>query len=148
MVYDEEFEADRPNEADPDYQQAVAEFQRDVLLLTTDIYVSNFTVEQVPEGIYAVASQEWEPDVTMFGIPVPATGRARSLCWLKNYALPNDDDMKELITFAFAYNGRVQEADVRARVDSFRSVQEQHTDTASEPVKHKVGRKPRGSVST
>jgi hypothetical protein len=136
-VFDEEFQANKPNPDDPDYVAAVEQYTHDTLGVVTDIYVSHIEVVTCPSNISPVHETDWEEDVTMFGITVPPRGRARILAWLNYYAINDDQEYKELITFAFMFNNRLKEDDVRARIDSFRSAPEPDADSTVpvEPVK-------------
>lgn len=129
-VYDEEYEANKPNPDDPGYVQAVAKYQQDTVMLITDIYTSHIEVLECPEKLSPVHDDAWEDDVTMFGIEVPERGKARLLAWLNFYAL-DEDEFAELVSFTFMFNARIREEDVRARIDSFRNNEELDTDSGT-----------------
>lgn len=127
-VYDKEFEAMKPNPDDPDYVKAVEKYTSESLALVTDIYVSHVEIRECPSNLSPVHETDWEEDVSMFGVEVPARGRARILAWLNYYAINDEDEFAELVDFAFMYNNRMREEDVRARIDSFRNPPEQSAD--------------------
>lgn len=128
--YDEEFEEERPNPADEDYQIALARHNTEIMLLTNDLYMSHtLIIEPLPEGILPPSSEDWVPDVEMFGIEVPKVGRARVLSWLNYYALDGAEEANEYMSFLQLYNYRLKEADIREKVDSFRRLQREHPDS-------------------
>lgn len=130
MIYDEEREEDVPVPEDPDYVKAVQEYQLSIIMLNHDIYMSHSLVlEPLPEGVFPPYSDNWIADVEMFGVEVPKLGRARMLAWLNYYALDDEAELSQYMSFLQLYNWRVREQDVRDKVESFRSSQGRDSNT-------------------
>ena len=100
------------NPNDPDYVEALTDANYRRGMLAVDVYLAMGTeVVSCPEDIEPVESDIWKEDIELFGIDVPAKGKARYVAWLKYYALP-DDDTNALTLAAMRYGGATLEEDV------------------------------------
>lgn len=117
--WDTDREQDVENPADPDYQAALVKYNQDLQVLTADIYMSRCEILD-PGTLIHPDDDDWIEDVeSMFRIDVPRKGMARTVAWLRYYALDNDDQ-SALLTLIIMYNNGIKEEHVQQRVDSFR----------------------------
>lgn len=123
FIADKGREEENPN--DPDYQAALQNFnmERGLLVVNTHLAFGTKLMSQdnLPEGKQRLEEDEWTEDLReMFGIEVPAKGKARYLRWLKFHLLA-EEDMNALAVAVMRYSGRVTEADVVQAEDAFRN---------------------------
>ena len=110
MNEDKGREEENPNH--PDYIAELADVNYRRGMLAIDVYLALGTVViECPEGVSLFESSEWQEDLELFGIDVPATGKARYVAWLKYYAL-SDDDLTALTLVTMRQGGATLEEDV------------------------------------
>ena len=105
----------------PDYIKAVELFEAKVAEATYDAMIILGTKPaEVPEGISKIADTDWSDDLALVGIPVPADGRGRYLCWVKYYVCAADADLKAVLNAISRCCG-VKEEDALKAAERFRS---------------------------
>lgn len=129
MVYMEDKETTEENLADPEYQQALQEFQITLSEVGNSILLSMGTsVETVPPGTDPPESDDWVEAVEeMVGIPVPKTPRRRYYLWMKYVAITDLDDFINLLGKITRLSGMVTEAAVAQATAEFSGVPQGNT---------------------
>lgn len=118
FIEDKQRWEENPN--DPDYKQAVKEFQADRAEIVANTYYMLGTVAKfIPENISPVDSKDWEEILEIINEKVPAKPLARYLYWLKYYVL-DDDESLELMKSVMRFSGVVLSEDVDEAEESFR----------------------------
>lgn len=112
-----------PNEADPDYRQALIDHaDRELERLYHVIVATATQIEFVPEGFPSLESSDWVEMLDVIGVPCPpGMGKQeRYLRWVKYIAAPLNDDWLMLLNDVRRDVGTPEE-DVAVAADTFRS---------------------------
>lgn len=124
-------ERELENPMDPGYVSAVQAFEMRRNTIIVNIYlVMGTTLKSVADGMYKPNDNEWSDDINEIAgeLEVPETGRTRYLCWLKYYAL-TDNDIGDVIQKIQRLSGIVTEKEVDEAVIHFPGDAERGTDT-------------------
>jgi hypothetical protein len=100
IIHDPDRGRDEPNDADPDYQAALATWGDRELERKYDVVIATGTkVEYIPEGIPSPDSAEWLDVLTAVGLPQPENMSEieRYIRWVKYVAAPSQGDWISLI---------------------------------------------------
>lgn len=111
-----------PNEADPDYQDALADWGTRVMERRYQVIIATSTrIERIPEGVPDPYDPQWVEMLAALGIACPAdmTESERYLRWVKFVAAPANEDWLALYAGVPRQIG-VPEEDVAAAQETFR----------------------------
>lgn len=118
---DKEREEENPN--DPAYVEALYNYRYDTSMLALRVYLIMGTepILPLPSGMVPAESTEWSDAIMAAddGVEIPESGPRRYFCWLKYYALP-DDEVMQVMTKIIRLSGKTLEEDVRRAQESFR----------------------------
>lgn len=120
VVYLESKGREEENPNDPDYIQAMNDFNEQLgLELYNAAVLLCVKVKMVPAGVTECDDDSWVEDFEVIGMPIP-NGRARYLAWIKYIAAPAASDMAA-IENAITRAAGVAEEDVAEAAASFPS---------------------------
>lgn len=124
--YNDQKDREESNPNDPDYLEAVNRWEEELTEKLMDAaIVLGIEVAEIPEGMEKLESEGWKTQLETVGIEIPQNGRF--LSWVKYYAAPTIEDMRELIT-ASSRNAGVTEEDAAQAAALFRHKEERRTD--------------------
>lgn len=124
--YNKDKEVEEENPDDPDYTQALVQWNVDRADLVNGIILAWGTeLVFVPESISPVDSDEWVEMVKeVADLDVPTSRYKRYYCWLKWVALSNAEDFGNLLQRAALFSGVTTEAAVAQAAEEFRNLTE------------------------
>lgn len=126
--YNDQKDREESNPSDPDYLEAVSRWEEELTEKLMDAaIVLGIEVAEIPEGMEKSDSEGWKRQLESIGIEVPVNGNGRYLAWVKYYAAPTIEDMRELIS-ASSRNAGVTEEDAAQAAALFRHNEERGTD--------------------
>lgn len=130
-----EKEREEPNEADPDYVEAMAIFGRNVGEVTQRLFLGYGSEPlELPSDVEPLDSDAWIEDIeAVTEIEVPRTGKSRYIAWLRLYVLQDDDERLSLNQEIMRFNGIILEVDVQTATTEFKSDEAQQPNTDSAP---------------
>lgn len=121
VVYIEDKEREEENPNDPDYLEAVQEFNMERGMLSLAVYVSMGTeVQTLPAGMESAESDDWANELRRFGLDIADKGRERYFQWVKYYAVSDADELNNLLITVMGVTGEVFEEAVKEAEESFR----------------------------
>lgn len=124
VLYIEEKDREEINEDDPDYQQKLQEWnEMSEMKLLDFVLMTGSVVNEMPDNIRPVDSEDWAEECRFLGIEVPNSGGVRYLEWIKYVACPTQEDIKMLILGAGRKLG-VTEDDVADTAAMFQNREE------------------------
>ena len=134
MIEDKQREEENPN--DPNYIQALNQYNEELATLTSDVYLANgVKIKSVPDDYLPLDDDEWIEPLEFSGIQFPHDGIGRRVAYLKYYLLADEDIAKVTTAVAIA-GGVVTEEQVDQAAESFRDNTEGPTDITSETTNH------------
>lgn len=129
-VFNEDKGRNEENPNDPDYLEAVQNYQFDASMLAQRVYfILGTEVVSVPKGMHTYDSPMWADEILAAydELDIPAEGPRRYHAWLKFYAIPSDEDQGLLLRAILNLGGATMEADVQQAQKSFRPPEERDT---------------------
>ena len=137
MVYSEDKNREEPNDNDPDYKAAIAEWNaRLSIRLFTVLLATSSSVKEVPDGMIAHDSPEFIEIMEMSGIVPRLTSIGLYVQWITILAAKKDD--QELLGTHLLRLAGLSESDIAEAEATFRSVSE--SDADQEPLSNVNGR--------
>lgn len=132
------------NPDDPDYQEALSNWQAGVLLDLNNTYILKGTeLVSIPEDVAGLDDPEWLDEMRVLGRRVE-TRRQRYLSWVKYAAGPSREDVAMIVREVGRLSG-VSESDVQESIDGFQREGEGDTgDGAGSAVRGQPGDNLRG----
>lgn len=123
VLHNPDADRDEENEADPDYQAALTDWDNRLLERKYEVVIATGTeVESVPSGMPAPNDPAWEEMLAALGIPQPAemTPTQRYIRWVKYVAAPAWPEDWMLLVLRTAPRAGTPEVEVAAAAESFR----------------------------
>lgn len=124
-------EEENPN--DPDYLEAMNNYNYEIGMLAIDISVALGTALDLdePQAVDLIFPQEeeWRAGLIFIGLTPSELGPARYVDWIKYYATTSITELQALHEAVRSLSGYVTESAVQAVEDSFRGDEERDTDT-------------------
>lgn len=118
IVFIESLGREEENLDDPDYTEAVTQWQATVLLDINNAYVLKGTeVISVPDGMDSPDNEDWLDEMRILNRPV-GTKRQRYLAWIKYVAAVDAEDTTAIVREVGRLSG-VSEAEVQEAVEGF-----------------------------
>jgi hypothetical protein len=115
----EEKHREEENPNDPDYIEAVKDYQVQLGMALLDISIAKGSyVHYVPEKIEKQESEDWVEECNELGLLVPKNKKLRYLKWIKYVAAPSEDDIEVLADSLLSMFG-VTEKSVETAMDKF-----------------------------
>ena len=142
MWTNEDKQREEPNPTDPAYEKALLEYHGATgTAIMNALLLFGVDIEEVPDKLPAVGSDDWLEALTYLGIEKPKTEQIRKLLWLKTVALTEDDDIQAVSTALFAIQG-IGEEEVSKAIEAFRSGGERGADNAGSSSENGTNRHP------
>lgn len=120
------------NPDDPNYLNAIAEVDAEKSMAQLDVIIGLGTeIVSVPLGMFQVGDDGWLEEVEFFiGEPVPKSGRARYLAYLKYYAMSSANDIPNVARLALRKTG-IGDVEVENALAGFRSEEVRRADPST-----------------
>jgi hypothetical protein len=131
--WDEKLQAFEDNPNDPEYAEAVADYDRTVYESAVNLsLIMGTEVLEVPEGMVGPDANEWLEDLEAAGVVLDVrTASRRKLHWLNYYALRLPADITAVTARALQRAG-LGEAEIALAISSFLSNAGWRADTGSD----------------
>ena len=120
VVFNEQKGRDEENPNDPDYLEAIEQYDADRAQAGNDVcLLRGIDILEVPKGVVDHNSKQWKEEMEIVGIQTK-NERLRYLSWLKAIAMPTHEELNIVLEGIGRLTG-VTEASVAAAADGFRS---------------------------
>lgn len=124
VTYIEDKDRSEENPEDPDYLEALDDWNEDMELKLMDyVFMTGTEVLEVPEGVRPMTDETWADECRYLGEEIASEGGVRYIQWLKYVACPNPDDIKAIVMPAVRSLG-VTEEDVAESAAMFQNRKE------------------------
>lgn len=118
VTYVEAVDREEENPDNPDFKEALTNWQAGVLLDINNAYILKGTrLISKPNGLPGPDDAEWLDEMNLLGRRV-ATARQRYLAWIKYAAAPTSDDVTTIVREVGRLSG-VSERDVQESIEGF-----------------------------
>lgn len=119
-----------PNPNHPEYLMNLQDHAIAQSIATVDAYLGLGTeVLSIPNGVIKVEDDAWIEKFEAMGLEIPRTTYPRYVAWIKMYAIPDDEEIADLISTIRRYNGVVIEEEVDEAMDNLKSDDGRSADT-------------------
>ena len=120
IVFIEDLGREEPNPADPEYINAVEDWNNERNLAMVDLFfVAGTEIVEIPRNVTKVEDDSWTETLEAIGITPPKNKKLRYLLWLKNVAAIENADVEKIMEAVGRESG-ASEHDVTEALNEFR----------------------------